>query len=187
MLNKRGQFFLIAALVIIVIIIGFAAFYNVAETPPEDIVIYDLSKEINFEAGEVIDSGIFNALTTDDWHKNLENLTDYYAKANLGNDFFIVYGNRSRMFILAYTTKNTGSVSVGASTIDTTEVRRVNVSFAPSADEGTVTLVIPKENLNITNTFNIKPGQTFYAIIQKERLGERYVVASKSDADSESA
>ena len=44
-MNKRGQFFLIAAVVVIAILVGLAALYSVADTPQEDSVVFDLSKE----------------------------------------------------------------------------------------------------------------------------------------------
>ena len=62
-MDKRGQFFLIAAVVIIGLIIGLSVVYNSVKAPKEDSQVYDLSKEIDYESAQVIDHGTFNALT----------------------------------------------------------------------------------------------------------------------------
>ena len=85
------------------------------------------------------------------------------------------------MFVILYTTENTGNVGIdlGGENIinEQTTQRRYNATFDPGDDE-TVTVEI---NEDITYTFRIKPGQTFFIILQKEKQGERYVSASKPD------
>jgi len=70
---KKGQVFLIAALVIVSILIGLGAIYNTVNVSAEDIQIYDLSDEISFEASQVLDSGVFHGT---DKGKIEENRTD---------------------------------------------------------------------------------------------------------------
>jgi len=177
-MNKRGQFFLVAAVVIIAVLIGLATVYSNIEIPKEDSAIYDLSKEMNYEAGAVIDSGMFNSISDGERSMNIENLTDYYAKVNPGTDLLFVYGDRDGMAALFYTTEDIGSVGLGiggtGSVDHQTEARRFNTTFDPGNDE-TVTIMLSEE---VEHTFAIKPGQTFFVLLQKERQGERYVSAS---------
>ncbi|MBU0760825.1 MAG: hypothetical protein KJ600_00365 [Nanoarchaeota archaeon] len=182
MKNKRAQFFLVAAVVIVAIIIGIAAVYTNAEVPPEDTTVYDLSKEINYEAGAVIDSGIFNSIDETDRNANIENLTDYYARTNIGTDLIVVYGDMAEIFVVFYTTSSTGSVGIGlgssAPTDYITTDRKFNSTFVPGEGEETITIIISED---IQHTFKIKPGQTFFIILKKQRQGEQYVSASEPD------
>lgn len=159
--------------------IGLVTLYTTVETPREDSLIYDLSKEINYESGNIIDSGIFNALIKEERNSNIENLTDYYAQVNPGADLLIIYGDKTEMFAVFYTTENTGSVSLGIGNTDPgfyeTETRRYNTTFNPQGEE-TITLILGE---GIQHTFKIKPGQTFFVILQRERQSERYVAASE--------
>lgn len=178
-MNKRGQFFLIAALVIIGILVGFSATYTSIEVPREDSFVYDLSKEINYEAGTVIDSGIFNSLNAAEKNKRLNNLTDYYSEANLGTDFVIIYGDKTGMSAIFYTTQNTGTIGVdfgsGAVSNQQTQTRKYSASFIPQAGDNSITIVLDQEN---KYSFNLKPGQTFFIVLKKEKQGEQFISTS---------
>ena len=60
-MKTKGQFYLMAAIVIIVVIISFAAVSNYAKKKAE-IKIYDLGDELGIESEQVIDYGTYNAL-----------------------------------------------------------------------------------------------------------------------------
>ncbi len=77
-----------------------------------------------------------------------------------------------------YTTSNTGSVGVGIGSSSSQQYVTSSRKFTASIPESEfstsneVTLVIDN---SISRTFSVKPGQTFFVIIQKESQGERYV------------
>jgi hypothetical protein len=181
-MNKRGQFFIIAAFVIISILFGLSAIYTTAETPSEDFFVYDLTKEIKYESGVVIDSGVFNALTKQEKDKNVENLTDYYASANLGTDFIIIFGNQTELTAIFYTTEDTGQIGLefgGSHTgYNTTETRKYNTTFELTGGDDEVTVVIDED---VRYTFKVKPGEMFFIILKKERQGEQFVSASREE------
>ena len=58
-MNKRGQFYLVAAMVIIVLIVGFAAVQNYTKKS-RTIKLIDLKEELGIESGKVLDFGTFN-------------------------------------------------------------------------------------------------------------------------------
>ena len=180
-MNKRGQFFLIAAVVIISILFGLSAIYTTAETPTEDPLVYDLTKEIKYETGAVIDSGVFNALTEEQRDRNIENLTDYYASANVGSDLIVIFGDQMTMTAIFYTTQDTGEIGLDFGgpplkhVVD--QVRKYNTTFALTNDNE-VTIVIDKD---VRYTFTVKPGEMFFVILKKERQGEQFVSASKEE------
>ena len=60
MRNKRGQFYLIAAIVIIAIVVGFATLSNFFNRGVVDEKkVYFLSKELDIEGAYVIDYSVF--------------------------------------------------------------------------------------------------------------------------------
>ena len=57
--NKRGQLYLIAALIIVFVIIGFFSLGNYAKKQKTDVKIYDIAKELEIETGNVYISNSF--------------------------------------------------------------------------------------------------------------------------------
>jgi hypothetical protein len=173
-MKKRGQFYLIAALVIIGIITGLAAIYNSAQRSGEDLTVYDLSNEINFEAARVLDSGVFNAKTYDQKSQNLEVITDFYASQHPINDLFILYGDEEELTLVFYNRTKTGSVGVAVGgppvqfPVSGTGKLKQNITR-----QGKVVTVIfdPQTSYD----FNLRPGQVFFVILRKDREGDRYV------------
>jgi hypothetical protein len=184
-MNKRGQFFLVAALVIIGVVYGLSAIYTTVETPSEDFAVYDLTKEINYEAGSVIDSGIFNALTEEQRDKNVENLTDYYASVNSGSDLVVIFGNQTEMTAIFYTTEDTGTIGIDLATgpgptYEIGDIRKYSSTFPLTPGDDTVTIVLDADKEEeISFTFHVKPGEMFFIVLKKERQGEQFVSTSE--------
>lgn len=173
MLNKRGQFFLIAALVIVGIMFGLVTVYNVATTSKEDTTVYDLSDEINFEAAQVIDNKIFDS--TQDLNSNLQNITDFYSDTNPQSDFLVLYGDEDGLTAIFYNSTESGSINIafGGDTTGTdikSTVKTIDDTLDPD-DKSSIRITF-----GITQyDFNLRPGQIFYLVIKKENQEERYV------------
>ncbi len=97
MKNKKGQFFILAAVIISVILVGIVTTRNYISVREEPRRFFDLSEEIKSEAGEVIDFGVFQNVGADelknlseDFIVNVEE--DFYAN-NPDNEFIFVYGD----------------------------------------------------------------------------------------------
>ena len=58
-MNKRGQFFLIAALIASSLLFGLTSVINSARGSAEDKAFYGLSDEIDFETKRVLDYGAY--------------------------------------------------------------------------------------------------------------------------------
>jgi hypothetical protein len=180
-MNKRGQFFLIAAFAIIGVIVGLASVYTTAEALPEARTVLDLSKELNLEGASVIDHGTFYGLSREQRIDNLRMITDAHAKSNPKTDFIIIYGNSSNLSVTTYTSQDTGSVGLnigGAGgqfeSLSLSEQRQNSYSLDPQG-QSQVTILIDPEDKDIKHTFDLKPGETFFIIAKEERQGERYV------------
>jgi len=83
MFRKRGQVYLIAAMILIAILIGFATVSNYSKKKVDTSVI-DLGKELEIEGEKVLDYG---AITGDD---QIENFTSVFS-AYAGDDVDIYY------------------------------------------------------------------------------------------------
>lgn len=177
MRKRRGQFFIIAALVIVAILIGFATIYNFGKAPKEDFRVYDLSDEINYETNQVIDNGVFNGATQEQIATNIENITLFYAKANPESDFIFYYGNKSFINYIIYVRNESGKVGIdfgtGISSSQATYTREV--IKGTEIPYGNIVRVVVDED--IFYNFDLKEGQNFYLIIKKQRGQEKFVAS----------
>ncbi len=189
MLGKRGQFFLIAALVISGILIGFASLYNVAHTPKEDNSVYDLSSELNYENSQVIDQGVFTNLTQDQINANIVNLTNYYAAQNPSANLIIVFGNSTSITIRQYQPRQSGQIGVSTGGVPFTVTQSTQVistthnpPWGSSADISGQTINVTTNNQQLASV-RINHGQNFYSVIMSVAANQTYV-ASGGFADN---
>ena len=92
-MKKQGQFFLIAALLISGIAIGFSTLYNSAYIERSDTQVYDLSEELYAELQQTYDSGMVRGKTETEIQANLKKLAEYYQLQNPDSTFVIFHGN----------------------------------------------------------------------------------------------
>lgn len=185
MLNKRGQFFLVAALVIVGILIGLAGIYTQVSTPKEDSAVYDLSSELNYESLQVIDQGVYSETSEEDMNKNILNLTDYYVNKNPQKDFAIVYGDRDSLTVLAYTVTPVGTVSTstGGTTQSHTVSRTVLRSTTTDGENNSIVgdyVVIRFKGQ--TYSFKLGSGTSFYSVLSSESGNQKFVSADGNTA-----
>lgn len=172
-MNKRGQIFLIAALIIVLIMAGFGV-YNAVSTPKEDKRTYDLSNEIKYETNQIIDSGVYSGSEQEIMGRINQTLS-YYATANPDSEIVIVYGDENTLKLgngtnLFYTFVDTGTVSIGNGA--GLDLRQRNVTEADVDVESNRIEVVLKDN---SYDFNITEGQNFYLVIKTSKGGLEFV------------
>jgi hypothetical protein len=168
-MHKRGQFFIIATVIIIIALIGAVTIYNNASSPKEDSKVFDLSTEMQFEGSQVIDSSVFNALSSTKTDEYIKNLTDYYAQLNPDSDILIVYGNGSA---IQYTCDPTGSVGLGQSSTKSCE--RTTQTINPQRTSETITVKFINDT--IEREFQLRPDNNFYIILKREKSDTTTIV-----------
>src|SRR3989344_1943658 len=90
-MNQRGQFFLMAAIIIAGILFGITSITNVARGGSEQRAFYDLSEEVNFETKRVLDYGVYNDRDLDSLLNSfLANYSEYIAQERV----LFVFGNK---------------------------------------------------------------------------------------------
>jgi len=174
-MKRRGQFYLLGAIVIISIIIGFAVISNYSkkkQTP----LIYDLKDELGIEGVNVIEYGTYNELGP-----NFANLTLHFSgvyssfAGDKKNMYFIVgTGNNITMYSFTDVVQGTYSIDVGGgySKIDIKNKEFKENKIIPTSKKITVNV----EGKDYE--FDITPGENFYFIITQKINGEKYVITS---------
>ena len=166
MKNKRGQIYLIAAVIIISIMVGFFSLGNYARKEKQSTRIYDMAKELKIETGSVYDFGIYNS-------SNLDNLTDnwtsrYYEYSRIsGNieDWIFVYGNKSDINAITFTIAEAGSVSINAgSDIEVPITKGKKEKNQMNVTGNNVKIKFK----NFTHEFNLEEGENFYFVVKSK-------------------
>jgi hypothetical protein len=147
--QKQGQFYLIAALVIIVLIIGLVAVYNYTSEPTES-RIEGLSEELQIEGGTILDYGASTGIYP--WNKFTKNFTDY-----AGQEIDITYVTGLDSAPNAFYYDDNG-----------------DQQQATTWQQGS-TITVTHNNANYS--FEIKQGQNFY-FIMSQSIGEEYYVTT---------
>jgi len=170
-MNKRGQFFLIAALIIVAVLLSLGTIYNKARVQKSDSRVYDLSKELTYEGAKVIDSGYYSSLNKDQIGERLNAIISNSSTANKDSDIITIFGDFNNITVTNYSAQ-CNTVGIGDS---------AEISCVPNPETNTksypnqknVTVEIGGNNY----TFQLKAGQNFYILMRKSKSGETYVAS----------
>lgn len=180
--SKKAQFYLIAAIIIIGIIIGLTSVANYITTKKKPVKFYDLSSELNEEGARVIDYGIYNA---EDIPTRIENFLDNYIinyseRKEKGTELAFVYGNKTNVTVATYTTEKTGKVTItyGGTSFDLSGTDKY-VKNKTSKDMPTPQDYVVVEILGATYNFTLHKGENFLFVINKNTTEETYIVGSQ--------
>jgi hypothetical protein len=169
--DNRGQFYLLSAIVIISIIIGFSAISTYTKKTGE-IRVIDLGEELGIESSNVLDYGTYNIEQASNLSNFLIDFASNYSEY-LGEDteLSFIFGSPedTTATVVNYEEIITSSVSYGSSTITTTS-RLENVTYSDvvsSGDTKTTRISFKGQDYD----FELKPGENFYFVIS-QNVGE---------------
>jgi len=150
---KRGQFYLITAVIIITVIIGFVTISNYSKRRTS-VKLYDLEDELGIEIQNVLGYGTYNGYEEEEmnslWESFIEDYKDY---AGAGKDLYFIFGDSGSLQVKAYE--------------DLEEV-----DYDITTNEERVSIVIE----DVEYDFKLNPGENFYFVISQEIEGERHVI-----------
>lgn len=177
MMNKKGQAFLIIALVVVGIIIGLSATYTQTKSSKEETKIFDLSDEIYYEGAQVVNHGTFNN-QGQSTAANVETLLSNYSKLNPDSEIILLYGDsKSISEGIIYTCQEEISSGVGSAQISTCTPVQLSISEA----QGTITttgtnvqLVFPGGE--VYNFELEQTNQNFFVVLKKQTTGGEKIV-----------
>jgi len=163
MKNKRAQFYLIAAAIIIVIIAGLYAAYNYISRNP--VVFYDLSGELSREGASVVDHGIWKSIDINILMKNFtEDYFSKYAEEKDTTELVYIYGDTNHVYVTTYKSSNAGSICIGFGGGGCTNIIRSGVTTESRGSATSIQIDSGNQRYN----FNIQSGQNFYFVIKQE-------------------
>ena len=96
---KRGQFYFIAAFIIIALLSGLSIIYTSIKTGNENVDINEIVKEIKYEINQLIDNRVIANSNDNQIADNIKEVSAYYKNRH-DLDAIIVYGNESIAYII---------------------------------------------------------------------------------------
>jgi hypothetical protein len=173
--GKRGQFYLVAAVVIVMILVGMAGVRTYANAKPEPRQIQDISSELNEEGARIIDYGIYSR---ENLTRILNNFSDeefapYFLKKTEATNIVLVYGNSSDLYSVQYNPSYTGSVYATIGGIAPSWQSSTIIPNRTKVDTSTGEVEI--EVLEKNFKFKVRENEMFYFIISQEKDDEIYI------------
>ena len=174
-LNKRGQFYLIAAIVLATVMVGLTTIINYSKTEP-NFQIYDLKEEIQLESRNVFDYGLNEGYTSEvQFNALLIDFTQDYVDYYRDKDLYFVFGDKNNITISgSQKTSKIVSISDGSfSKTITNEAEEFTGSIDPEETAEKITLNIDDLQYN----FPLNEGRNFYFVIFQETDGGEYIIS----------
>jgi len=167
MRGRKGQFYLIAAIIIISIVAGFISLSNYSKRTTS-YKICDLKEELGIESQNVLAYGTAQG---EDLDEVLERFIEDYVKyKGSGKNLYFLFGDTESITIKAYQTIEE-TVLLGGEPVTITDGEGEK-TYTPS--EGIIIMVVE----DIEYQFNLAAGENFYFVVSQEIEGERYVITS---------
>jgi hypothetical protein len=184
-MEKRGQFYLIAAVIIIAVIIGFVLISNYSKENIEYATIYGLEEGLEIESAKVLDYGIYSELDPEQMTNLLKGFTESYAEYAQLDRLYFIFGNSEQISVAGYHDLEDGEilVDIGGTKPSTLIISKKEYKKEDfPAQETDITIVIITIN-DIEYKFDLKPGENFYFILMINFKGEQYVVTNQDEDD----
>lgn len=177
MRNKRGQFYLVAAIILVFLISGMTSVTTYAVLKPKPKTLYSMSSELKEESIRIIDYGIYNTI---DINQTLSDFTDekfgpYFLKKTGNSNVVFLYGNATDVYSVQYNETDTGLIS--ATLGGATTKWEMTVDYANRTE---VECVAPCSIVTVQlwgkeYEFELKENEMFYFVMTQEREGEIFV------------
>ena len=186
MIYKKGQFYLIAAVIIIVIIIGFVTIKNYSKETATHTTIYGLEKGLEIESAKVLDYGIYNNNEIN-MTNLLETFTKAYAEYAELDRLYFIFGNSENITVAGYHELEEGEILINiegtednlySDKLDITKKKYKRWDFSAKSKEITEIKRVIITIDGIEYKFDLKPGENFYFIVMMYLKGEKYVVTN---------
>lgn len=168
--NKKSQFYIIAAVIIIAVFIGIYALTNYAKVGRKQIKIYDLGDELGIETGYVYDYGVYQEedlnLLIDLW---TDKYIDYTKGQEIIEDWIFIYGNENELTASTFSLVTSGTVGLfigGETKIDINTIAKIKEEHILVKGERKVSVKVPPEDF--TYDFELKLGENFFFVITSE-------------------
>ena len=171
-MQKRGQFYIIAAVMIISLIYGLTIVENKASGTSNSGRFYDLSSNFERESVKIVDSGVYSRDSQGSIEKKLydfyRNYTQYALTKDSGISMVFVYGDRVRAVVARLNPEESTTHIFGLQDESNAISSKTNVLEIPSLDS------VSGENVSVVingekKEFNLKDNENFYFIMVSQK------------------
>ena len=170
--GKRGQFYLIAAIILATIIIGISVVVNYSKKQDSG-NLENLKEEIQIESENVLDYGVYNELSDSAMKTLMTDFSkDYINSKGKDKNLYFIFGKEGingLTVVSSQSSEETARINVGGETVDLI-ITQEGVSFSPLGNQ--VSLIIN----DFTHNFKLEEGENFYFLISQEIGGGTYVI-----------
>lgn len=186
MRGKKGQFYLIAAIFIILIMFGTASIATQASVKPEPRTIKDLGDELNRETYKIIEHGVVQEKELTPLIENFsgKDMGEYVLKNSEDASIVFVYGDEDNYNAIAIANEGIGQITIGDTGGFKSEVHR-GKRQEPEKEGDFLKLKVGPVGNEIPYKFKIKPNEMFYFLIVKYRGDEVFIERNKEDESKE--
>jgi len=185
-MNKRGQFFLIAAFVIAGIILSLSTIYIAIRSPPEETKVYDLSKEINEETAQIITQGTLEGGTF--ISGRIESLVASYSASYPDTEITAIYGKKGEDPTFATYYQCTDATTQLEISREYTCVKKAPLNLKTTGSASGSTLTVDSQKGTLTAVLKTQPykfdlptneDNYFYIILRTPKSGQQTVATSE--------
>jgi hypothetical protein len=176
-MDKGGQFYIVAALIVILIISGLVSLSVFAIVRTRPAAIFDISNNLEYEGPQILDYGVY---TQNDIQLLLTNFTDgnfapYYFHKTREADILFLYGNKTDLYEVTYNVTNTGDITVivGPGQLRWPQLDSVALREQIIVNPGDSTVNVTL--LNQDFSFTLQDNEMFYFVMIQEQGDEVYV------------
>jgi len=176
--NRRGQFYLIAAVIIIALIITFFTISNYI-IKKDSVKLYDLGKELGIESQNVLDYGTYSSKDEAGMKSLITNfITKYHEYSGKDKNLYFLFGDKTAINVVAYQDFAPEAVLVQIGEGTPTPLTKIGEAQEFPNTEKSSKVVITIEGVEYE--FKLGNGENFYFVISQEIKGEKHVVTSNS-------
>ncbi|MDD5191958.1 MAG: hypothetical protein PHH54_04960 [Candidatus Nanoarchaeia archaeon] len=175
MRNKKGQYYLVAAIIIILAVSGIASVKTYASVKSEPRKIQDIGSELREETVRIVDYGVYSK---DNLTRVLNNFTDsefapYFLKKTDNTSIVFIYGDADELYSVQYKPEHTGDVyaTLGGASPSWNEITIYANRTRLTGFGETINVTILNRNFE----FEIRNNEMFYFLITQEKEGEVYI------------
>ncbi len=173
--GKRGQFYLIATLIITIIVIGITSIVNYSSTS-SSIRLDEVREELKIESSYLLDYANYNDFSGTEINTLLEDFSeDYVGAKGQGKNLYFIFGDKSNFTFMGWQS-STESVSLktseGSENINLNE-ETLHTSYHSTNNNVSLTL-----DARDTKEFEMLEGENFYFIVSSKLEEEKHVVSN---------
>jgi hypothetical protein len=167
-MQKRGQFYLISAIILAAIVISLVTISNYSKKD-ESSDLQNLKDEIQIEGARVLDYGIYNGLSQVATNQLVQNfIQEYINFQSRDKNLYFIFGKDNNITLKGYQNEP------HTITLDSVTITNNSGAFLKTIDPATnnVNLIIDENPYS----FTLKSGENFYFLISKKTRGGDYVI-----------